>query len=60
MFTFEILVVALGEEEHCLGRAFGSLEQTLSVGVLAQRAQQHAVRVRHVGQQSLTRGRAVV
>lgn len=58
--TFETLVVALGEEEHGLGSALRSLEQTLAVGVLAQGAQQHAVGVRHVGQQGLARGRAVV
>jgi len=47
--VFKTLVVALGEEEHGLGSSLWSLEKPLTVRVLAERAEQHAVGVGHVG-----------
>lgn len=60
LLTFQTLVVALGEEEHRLGRALRRLQQALAVGVLAEAAQQHAIGARHVGQQRLARRRLVI
>jgi hypothetical protein len=58
--TFQALVVALGEEEHGLGRPLGGLQKTLAVGVLTQAGKQKAVGTGHLRQQSLSRGRTVV
>lgn len=58
--TFEGLVVAFGEEKHGLGGSLRCLEEPLAVGVLPKRRQQQAVGARHVRQERLSGGGAVV
>ena len=58
--TFQALVVALGEEEHGLGRPLGSLQKTLAVGILTQAGEQEAIGTGHFRQQGLSRRGAVV
>jgi hypothetical protein len=58
--TFQALVVALGEEEHGLGRPLGGLQKTLAVGILTQAGEQEAIGTGHFRQQGLPRRRTVV
>uniref|UniRef100_A0A8D8PX62 Uncharacterized protein n=2 Tax=Cacopsylla melanoneura TaxID=428564 RepID=A0A8D8PX62_9HEMI len=51
---FQRLVVALGEEKHSFGSSFGGLQQSLSVRVLTQGAQQTSVGGGHVGEEGLS------
>jgi hypothetical protein len=58
--TFQALVVALGEEEHGLGRPLRGLQKALAVGILTQAGEQKAIGTGHFRQQGLSRRRAVV
>lgn len=58
--TFQALVVALGEEEHGLGRPLRGLQKTLAVGILTQAGEQEAIGTGHFRQQGLSRRRTVV
>lgn len=59
-FTIDTLVVAFGEEKHSFGGPLGSLEEALSIRILAQRAEKEPVATRHLGQESFSGGWTVV
>lgn len=58
--TLQILIVPLGEIQHCLGRTFRCLDQALPVGILAETAQQQTIGARHIRKQCLTCWRLMI
>lgn len=58
--TCQALIISLGEEQHSLGGPLRRLQQSLSLRVLAQSAQQEPVGARQLGQEGLPRRRPMV